>query len=112
MPLNRLKHRKLQPEIMDGPGLDPNEHHRALEAIARVNLISNSARILWPPVRDLCRERQKAGDARPVRLLDIATGGGDVPSRLWRTARRRGLSLEVAGCDFSPLAVEHARQTA
>jgi 2-polyprenyl-3-methyl-5-hydroxy-6-metoxy-1,4-benzoquinol methylase len=97
---------------MDREGLDPHAHHQALDAIARVNLISRTARILWPSIRNLCRERQKKGDSRPVRVLDIATGGGDVPVGLWRLGQRGGLPLEVAGCDFSSLAIEHARQTA
>lgn len=107
-----LRHRHLQPEIMDEPGLDAAKHHQALDDLARVNWISNSAQILWPPIRDLCHERRQAGDTRPLRVLDIATGGGDVPAHLWLRARRKGVPLEVAGCDFSPLAVEHARQTA
>jgi 2-polyprenyl-3-methyl-5-hydroxy-6-metoxy-1,4-benzoquinol methylase len=97
---------------MDREGLDPEAHHQALNAIARINFISKSSRILWPPIRDLCRERRRAGDARPVRVLDIATGGGDVPVGLWRLGQRKGLPLKVAGCDFSPLAVEHSKQTA
>jgi 2-polyprenyl-3-methyl-5-hydroxy-6-metoxy-1,4-benzoquinol methylase len=106
-----LRHRHLQPEIMDGPDLDAGQHHQALDDLARVNWISKSAQILWPPIRALCRERQRAGDTRPVRVLDIATGGGDVPARLWLRARQKGVPLEVACCDFSPLAVEHAQQT-
>jgi 2-polyprenyl-3-methyl-5-hydroxy-6-metoxy-1,4-benzoquinol methylase len=109
MPTSSLRERHLQPEIMDQPGLDAADHHHALAGIARINLVSASSRILWPPIRDLCRDRQKAADPRPVRVLDIATGGGDVPVRLWKRARRQGLPLEVAGCDFSPVAIEHAR---
>jgi 2-polyprenyl-3-methyl-5-hydroxy-6-metoxy-1,4-benzoquinol methylase len=112
MPASSLRDRRLQAEIMDRPDVDAGAHHHALDAIARINLISASSLILWKPIRDLCRERRRAGDPRPVRVLDVATGGGDVPARLWRRARRKGLPLEVAGCDFSPVAVEHARQTA
>src|SRR5262245_35162005 len=107
-----LRERHLQPEIMDRPDVDAGAHHRALDAIARINLVSASSLILWPAIRDLCRERQKAGHTHPVRVLDVATGGGDVPIRTWRRARRKGLPVEVAGCDFSPVAVEHARALA
>ena len=112
MPAPSLRERHLQPELMDRPDVDAGAHHQALDAIARINFISASALLLWPPIRALCRQRQKAGDPRPVRVLDVATGGGDVPSRMWRRARRKGLPLEVAGCDFSPVAIEHARHTA
>src|SRR5947207_3176813 len=53
-----------------------------------------------------------AGDEHPVRVLDIASGAGDVPVRLWRRAKRKGLALQVAGSDVSPLAVEHGRRWA
>lgn len=112
MPGPSLRERHLQPEIMDGEGLDPAAHRQALDAIARINFVSGSASLLWPAIRDLCRERRKAGNPRAVRALDIATGGGDIPSQLWRRARRKKLHLEVAGCDVSPVAIEHAKQTA
>jgi len=104
-----LSQRRLQPEVMDQPDLDAGEHHRALRALARINWLSASARILWPAIRNLCRERTAKGDATPVRVLDVATGGGDVPVRLWHKARRAHIPLEVAGCDFSSVALEHAR---
>ena len=112
MPLLTLRERRLQPEIMDDPGLEVEAHHRALRAIRRINAISASAQVLYPSIRELCREREKAGDSRPVRILDVATGGGDVASRLWRLATKRGRRVEIAGCDFSPVALEHAKQTA
>jgi 2-polyprenyl-3-methyl-5-hydroxy-6-metoxy-1,4-benzoquinol methylase len=49
---------------------------------------------------------------RPLRVLDIATGAGDVPIGLWRRAVRTGVPLEVAGCDLSPGAVRHAKRQA
>jgi ubiquinone/menaquinone biosynthesis C-methylase UbiE len=97
---------------MDDPTLDAGQHHHALNALARINWLSASAHILWPAIRRLCQQRGKAGDPRPVRVLDVATGGGDVPVRLWRKARRRGFALEVSGCDFSTVALEHARRHA
>lgn len=112
MPVSSLRQRHLQPEIMDQPGIDAGDHHRALDAIARLNLFSASSQILWPEIRRLFKERRKAGDDRPVRVLDIASGAGDVPARLWRRAKRKGIPLQVAGSDVSPLAVEHARKWA
>ncbi len=107
-----LRHRRRQPEIMDQAGLDADEHHRALIALGRINWWSAGVPAIWPLVRDHCRRLLKQGDERAVRLLDVATGGGDLPVRLWKKARRAGLRLEVAGCDVSPLAIEHARDRA
>lgn len=113
MPMSpTLRQRHVQPEVMDQPGLNGGEHHQALSALARINWISASGLILWPSIRALYQKRVKAGDTRPVRVLDVATGGGDVPVRLWRRAKRNRIPLQVSGCDVSPTAIEHARQFA
>jgi hypothetical protein len=68
--------RRLQPELMDQPGLDPARHRQALRGLRRINFWSRSAGILWPALAGLARAAQ-----RPLRVLDQATGGGDVPNR-------------------------------
>ncbi len=100
--------RHRQAEVMDQPDLDPTRHAAALQGLARINALSGSARILWPPLARLAR---RIG-SRPVRILDVATGAGDVPLRLWRRAQRAGLRMVLEGCDISPVAIEHARAAA
>ena len=102
-----LRRRQRLPEIMDQPDLRPARHVGALRGLARVNFWSGSAGILWPPLAELARRL-----GRPIRVLDVGSGGGDVPLRLWRRARRAGLDLRIDGCDLSPVAVEHARARA
>jgi len=102
--MRTFSQRRLQPEIMDSPGLDPEEHVRALRALARVNLLSLTARRIWREVRQI--------EARPVRVLDVACGGGDVALALAGRARAAGLPLEVTGCDTSVTALAHAREQA
>jgi 2-polyprenyl-3-methyl-5-hydroxy-6-metoxy-1,4-benzoquinol methylase len=102
-----LRQRTRQAEVMDGPGLDPARHERALRGLARINFWSGSAGILWPPLAALARR-----ESRLLRVLDIATGAGDVPVRLWRRARRAGIRLVLEGCDRSEVAVNHARRRA
>jgi 2-polyprenyl-3-methyl-5-hydroxy-6-metoxy-1,4-benzoquinol methylase len=93
---------------MDEPGLSRDRHQHALRGLARINFWSGSARILWPALRDLAR----SSAPRSVRVLDVATGGGDIPLRLWKKARRAGVSLQLEGCDVSPVAVAHAQAAA
>jgi SAM-dependent methyltransferase len=106
-----LRERCVVPERMDQPGLDEREHLQALRGLARINAWSGSAGILWPALRTL----SETAGAKQIRVLDIASGAGDVPLRLWRRARRAGLAMDIAGCDRSPAAVraatERARQT-
>ena len=101
-----LSNRRRQPEIMDQPGLAADQHRHALRGLARVNQISRTAAILWPQIRALARQNAP----RPTRLLDVASGGGDVLRTLARYAVRAGLPLEVTGCDVSPFAVEYAQR--
>jgi SAM-dependent methyltransferase len=105
--LAALDRRDRVPELMDWPGLDPAEHRTALAALARINRLSLSAEALWPPIAKLART---AG--RPLRVLDIATGSGDVPLRLGMKARRAGVAVEFAGCDISPTAIDEATRHA
>ncbi len=97
--------RNLQPEMMDQPGLDAERHRQALHGLGRINYWSRSADILWGPLRNLHREL-----GRPIRVLDLACGGGDVLRRLAKKARREGLPMEFTGCDISRVAVEYARE--
>ena len=103
--LPRMAERDLQPELMDQPELAADEHHRALNGLARCNILSNSAGSMWPAIQSLARQQGK----RPLRILDLATGGGDVILRLWRKAKRARLRLSIQGYDISPRAIEHAQ---
>lgn len=96
------------PEVMDGPGLDPVEHRRALDGLGRVDAVSRGTATLWKSVRDVA-----AGlGGRPVRVLDLACGGGPLAVGLARRAHDAGLPIEVRGCDRSPVALDHARTLA
>jgi SAM-dependent methyltransferase len=103
MLLAELGTRHRIPELMDDPALDPAEHRRALAGLARLNRLGDSAGALWPPILKLAREL-----GRTVRVLDVATGSGDVPRALLARARRAGVGLDIAACDISPTAVAEA----
>jgi SAM-dependent methyltransferase len=89
---------------MDQPDLDRRRHVLALGGLERINAWSRSDRILWGPLRDLALQT----GGRPLRVLDVATGGGDLPIRLWRRARRAGLDMHLDCCDMSAGAVAYA----
>ena len=100
-----LKQRRLEPEWMDDPHLDSRLHGAALQGLARINGISRAGPALWRTLRPYARA---LGGERPYRILDVASGGGDVALALWEAARREGVSLEVLGCDRSDQAVAFA----
>jgi len=103
-----LARRRRQPELMDQPEIEAATHAHALSGLARVNWFSRSAAIFWPALRRLAREQQP----RPLRVLDIACGGGDVTVSLAKRARRAGVAIQMAGCDMSGTALEIARRRA
>jgi len=105
-----LAHRQRLPELMDQPGLDPQQHAQALVGLRRINAISRSAACLFDPIRALASALPP--DAAPLRLLDVACGGGDVALDLAALAQRHGLALAVEGCDISPQAVDLAEARA
>jgi 2-polyprenyl-3-methyl-5-hydroxy-6-metoxy-1,4-benzoquinol methylase len=103
-----LRQRQLEPEEMDDPAIATHRLHGALTGLRRLNFVSNSARIVWGPIRSLARELK----TDQLRILDIATGAGDVPIALWRRAKRAGLKLDIRGIDFSPRSIDFAREQA
>ncbi len=93
---------------MDQPTLSAVEHGRALRGLGRLNRWSATVGAVWPLIRERCRVVE-AERGRPARVLDLASGGGDVAIGLWERARAEGVALEMSGCDRSDFAVEQAR---
>ena len=97
---------------MDAEDLDPTRHVTALRALARVNRVSLVAARVWREVLHMSRISHDRGVGLPLRLLDVACGGGDVMVDVASRAHRAGVPLAVHGCDSSPVALEHARREA
>jgi predicted nicotinamide N-methyase len=100
-------HRSRVPELMDAEDLDPAAHDAALRGLARLNRASRSDAILWSGLRRLARATD-----RTLRVLDVATGSGDLPAALDARARREGIRLEWVLCDRSPQALANAQLAA
>jgi 2-polyprenyl-3-methyl-5-hydroxy-6-metoxy-1,4-benzoquinol methylase len=107
--LAALATRNRQPELMDQPGLDAGLHAHALHSLSRINRLSRTSAIIWGPIRQLVLE---ASLRRPLRILDVACGGGDVALEIARRAACAGIAVHVDGCDISPVAVNYARDAA
>lgn len=103
-----LKLRDRRDEWMDEPDLDADLHAEALRGLSRVNRFSGSVGSIWHPIAEL--SRRDPGEM--IRVLDVACGGGDVAIGLKQTADRKGIAMEVVGCDISPTAIAFARDTA
>ncbi len=103
-----LTRRHQEVEIMDDPNLDRAAHLHALRGLARINAISGTVRIIWNAIADELKAHREA----PLRILDVACGGGDVSIAIAQLAEQAGWPVEVVGCDLSPVAVQDAQEQA
>src|SRR4051794_20842130 len=94
---------------MDQPGLDRESHRRALDGLRTANALSRTSEVIW---RGISQAGIVRDNGRPLRILDIATGGGDVLIGLAKLAARQRIAVETHGCDVSATAVEYAQSVA
>lgn len=99
--------RRVEPEVMDDPGLEPALHAEALDALARINRVSLTERRLADEVLRVAARR-----TGPVRVLDVGCGDAAVLVEAVRRVGRRGVVVEPHGCDMSPVALDHAQDRA
>lgn len=92
---------------MDDPQLPEDQHRAALAGLARINRLTGVAPAMYRRIR-----RYAHSLGRPVRLLDIATGSGDMPIYWSNQAARDRLDIHCTGLDISHTAVEYAKTQA
>ena len=94
--------------MMDQPDLDVRRHVHALDALGRANAVSRTAAAVWPSIRAAALDKAPG----PLRVLDIASGGGHLLLSLARRAARERMDIEWLGWDLSPVAIDYARTLA
>lgn len=92
---------------MDNPELPEDEHSQALLGLARLNRATRIAPAIYKRIR-----RYALGHGKPLRVLDLASGSGDIPIDWAKRARREGIALKVTGVDISDHAVRFATEQA
>ncbi|HEU5116764.1 MAG TPA: methyltransferase domain-containing protein [Isosphaeraceae bacterium] len=104
-----IKKRRYDPELMDEPGVDPEERAEAYAILRRVN------RQFFGGIPVLRREltRWLAENPRPagasVRILDVAGGSGDLAAEASEWLSRQGLNVTAFVVDLDPTALGLAR---
>jgi hypothetical protein len=96
----RLTH---TPELLDGPLLDGALLEANLRDMARANRLLGGTRLSLRAVAVL------APGSTPVTLLDVGTGGADIPLTMLRDARRRGRPMQVTAVDSRAEVLSAAR---
>ncbi len=101
-----LVQRKAVPELMDAPDLDQAVHRAALAGLERLNTASRAAQTMVQPILALARQRR----LNRMRVLDVACGGGGVPTAIATLARQASVELELTLTDRSPTALQEAQR--
>ncbi len=96
-------------ERMDAPDLSEDQHRAALAGLRRLNRLSGISHVLF---RQLTRLAATMPSGRPLRVLDVASGSGDLPIDWLKMAARRKMPLAVTALDRSELAMQTAAQAA
>lgn len=100
--------RDRQPELMDDPNLPRDQHEHALAGLARLNRFSGVSRSTY---RHLRRYADAIGN-RPLRVLDVASGSGDVPLSWVKKSKRDSLPIELTMVDSSQVALDEQQRRA
>jgi len=103
-----LKERDFKTERMDDPSLAVKDHHQALRGLERVNQVSFTVSSFFGVLESFARVHKFTS----LRVLDVATGSGDIPIGLAKLAQKKGYKWNICGSDLSENALEHARARA
>jgi len=93
-----------EPELMDRPQPVSSELEKDLRNIRQLNRFFGSHRL----VLHFLRRWIKPGDH--VRIVDLATGSGDIPRLIVDRTRKIGAKVEIAALDQQSATIEIARK--
>ncbi len=101
--------RSAEPELMDAEGLDYDVFRDCLADLAKVNRLTLAHRPTLRFIDDLWRSGQM-NLGRPIAIVDIGSGYGDLLSAITRWASRRGAQVRLTGIDLNPWSARAAAE--
>lgn len=107
-PFTPIGQRIIRDEEMDAADLSDARYTQVLRHLSRINRITLAHRPTLAFVNDIID--LTANDRRPLRLLDVGFGHGDMLRAIARLAERRGRSVELVGVDLNPRSETAARE--
>lgn len=91
---------------MDAAGLDPKTYDAVLAGLARVNTMTLARR---PTLRFLdTLSGRHPSTAKPLKILDVGYGAGDMLRRIGRWAEAKGVAVDLVGMDLNPRSASSA----
>jgi SAM-dependent methyltransferase len=102
---SNVKERAHGAELMDEPVLEPDDLRTALHDLDGVNRWLGG----WRVLRDRFGELLRMNPPGRYSVLDVGTGGGDLPLRLSTWSRARDYELDILATDLHPQTLDVAR---
>jgi len=93
-------------ELMDEPAQDRGELARSLADLRGVNRWLGGTRVVLHHLEELFERHPQPS----YRIVDLATGSGDIPLQVARWARERDVQVEIVATDNHATTLELARQ--
>lgn len=93
-------------ELIDDPRVALEELSANLRDLERANRLFGGTRVIRRHLGAIVRR----GHSADIEILDVATGGADIPAAIVRWARRRGLRVRIVGVDQNPKALRVAKE--
>jgi len=103
----RLSDRRFGPELMDDPNLRDSELEKVLIGLRRLNFISQTTNALFHLVLNVSPPKD-----RPLRVLDLGSGGGEVLCDLVKRLSRKGYVVHATGTDINAYSVDRSKRYA
>lgn len=103
--------RSRQPELMDAEGIDFETFRGCLHDLAQVNVVTLAHR----PTLAFLEQLRRAGRldlGRPIRIVDVGSGYGDLLRVIASWAARTGVTVQLTGVDLNPWSAKAAAQAA
>ena len=106
--LNDLNQRSTEPEIMDTAETSFAEFDECLRHIE----IVNRATLGYRPVLSWLKKLLPADTSgRPLTIIDVGSGRGEMLRQIWRWAKEKKLNVHLTGIDINPLSTASAKKS-
>jgi SAM-dependent methyltransferase len=94
-------------EYLDDPAVGARVAQRSMGDVARSNALFGGAHAVLTELEDLLRPTD---GARPLSVLDVGTGLGDIPARVRARGAARGAAVSTVGLDTSEVLAAAAHE--
>ncbi len=106
--MKALRRRAHEAEQLDNLHMSGEILHQTLDELSRINRLIGNTALVCRAVLDMAQ----AQAGRPVRIVDLGCGGGDVLLAIAKTMRAQGIPAQLLGIEGNPHSVAYARQRA